>query len=94
MQTELTPPAKLKPGSWKKPHGAECDAEYGVVLGVTVLPDLWCRTIIVHILGSWAELEGAIPKDLILQLFKDKDKRPKKKKKTDELEHVDVITVT
>ena len=46
------------------------------------------------VLGSWAELEGAIPKDLILQLFKDKDKRPKKKKKTDELEHVDVITVT
>ena len=31
---------------------------------------------------------------LILQLFKDKGKRPKKKKKTDELDHVDVITVT
>ena len=46
------------------------------------------------VLGSWAELEGAIPKDLILQLFKDKGKRPKNKKRTDELEHVDVITVT
>jgi hypothetical protein len=46
------------------------------------------------VLGSWTELDGAIPKDLILQLFKDKGKRPKKKKKVDELEDTDFIMVT
>ncbi|KAF8799488.1 hypothetical protein BYT27DRAFT_7217523, partial [Phlegmacium glaucopus] len=33
------------------------------------------------ILSSWSGLEGAIPKDIILQLFKDKSKQPKKKQK-------------
>jgi hypothetical protein len=46
------------------------------------------------VLGSWTGLDGAIPRDLILQLFKDKGKRPKKKKKVDEFEDTDTIVVT
>lgn len=48
------------------------------------------------ILGSWTELDGAIPKALILKLFKDKGTRPAKKrtKKVDQLEDTDVVLVT
>ena len=31
------------------------------------------------VLGSWTELDGAIPHAEIIQRFKDKSKRPKKK---------------
>lgn len=33
------------------------------------------------VLGSWSRLEGAIPKDVILQRFKDKSKHPNKRQK-------------
>lgn len=33
------------------------------------------------ILGSWLDLDSAIPRNEIIQLFKDKKRRPKKKQK-------------
>ena len=34
------------------------------------------------ILGSWSKLEGVIPKEAIIDSFKNKSRRPKKKQKT------------
>ena len=39
------------------------------------------------VLGSWTELDGAIPHAEIIQRFKDKSKRPKKKAQVQE--HMD-----
>ena len=38
------------------------------------------------VVGSWSTLEGAIPKDEIVQLFKGKNKHPKKKQRVTEAE--------
>jgi hypothetical protein len=45
------------------------------------------------VLGTWTELDGAIPRDQIIQLFKDKSRRPKKKQKVAETEDADMIMV-
>jgi hypothetical protein len=46
------------------------------------------------VLGSWTELDGAIPKARILELFGDKGTRPKKKKKENQSEDTDIVLVT
>jgi len=46
-----------------------------------------------HVVGSWSVL-GVIPKDLIVEMFQDKRRRPKKKQKVDEPDDSDVIIVT
>jgi hypothetical protein len=51
---------------------------------------VWSSTI----LGSWTELNGAIPEARILKLFGDKGTQPKKRKKVDQLEDTDVVLVT
>jgi len=45
------------------------------------------------VLGSWSGLDGAIPKDVILQHFKDKSKRPVKKQKLADTDGSDVCFV-
>jgi hypothetical protein len=45
------------------------------------------------VVGSWSAL-GVIPKDLIVQMFQDKHRRPKKKQKVDEPDDSDVVIVT
>jgi hypothetical protein len=46
------------------------------------------------VLGSWTELNGAIPEAHILELFGDKGTRLKKRKKVDQSEDTDIVLVT
>jgi len=46
------------------------------------------------VLGSWTELEGAIPYTEVIQRFKDKSKRPKKKARVqDKMDEVEQIVI-